>query len=423
MFYVHEKSFVFVKDRGFISISDVEIGDYILSRKTKSEDSYSVVINKEGKWIDNYIKIQANNGTRIFSESSENVLTYENEYLLKDSENINCVVIPSKNSEIFEYDRNLSELAWFLGMHTGDGTCDRKLIDTKRRNYYKYRLRVLGDNENIIMRYCEFANKKLFTNVKYKLSTKKIYKSDVWEYSVCSKTVEGFVNLYFDGCFGNKTYTGNVYSTIIKNNLWIPYISGLIDSDGTIKQSGSITICMCMYNVIECLCNILSRHGIRYHVKHNLNVRKNEKPLYNLTIYLNETISKNICDHMGHESKIKKINSGNTNKFFSISLYSVGKEIFERIIGAKFKTDNIDEYKNASAIKRLLKSRNGLLGLGGLVLYKNLDIISDEEYFEIIRREPIKEISKITESAKFISLETESGNYYAGNFGLVNVKC
>lgn len=423
MSYLHVDSFVLTRDRGFLRIKDVIVGDFILSRKTNTEDFYSEVICKYETEVDSYSRVASKNGTYINIQSSDDLLTHDEEYKSTSSNNLQNIIIPAKNLDVFNYDKNLSETGWFIGMHTGDGTCDRKRIVSKLRDYFKYRLRINGDNENIIKRYSDFINNELNSKTNYSISSRSDNKSTVWDYTKCSRDVELIVNKYFDGKFGNKTYSGVVYSYIINNNLWIPYIAGLMDADGAIKENGSLEISICMKSVIELLCNILSKSGIRYHVSRKTSVRQNETPLYRLTIYLYEEISTHICYNMGHEIKTSKIMAGDKNKFFSPYLYTIGKDVFDRIMTTKFKNQGSVEYGNAHTVKTLVKSRNGLLGLGGLVLYKNLGVISEEEYFEIIRREPIKEITTINESSNFISLETESGNYYAGNFGLMNVNC
>ena len=421
MSYLKENNFVYVKDKGRVKISDVEIGDFILSRKNNIEDFYTEVKRKDFRDSDSTIKILTKNGIYIDVDPYSNVLNYNKVYeYSNDLDNIKIAITPSKKLDLYSYDPKLSEIGWFLGAHTGDGTCDRKLIKNTKEEYYVYRLRIIGDNQTIINRYAKFLNPD--KNFKIRKVDNKNYKTDVWTYEKTAKSIKYIVDNYFDGKFGNKTYTGKVYSYISDNNLWIPYLSGLMDSDGSVKRNGTIEVSMCMKDVIDNVCHMLSKSGVRYHLLYSNNKRPNEAPMYRLTIYLNEEITKKISEHMCHEIKIDKINSGDVDKFVSPNQYQLSDEIYNKIAYTKFKNVEI-KLQSFYSIRCLTKKHPGYCGLGGLVCSKNVGVITEEEYYEIVRRENIKEIVVNDEKTKTISLITESGNFYVGNFGFLNVSC
>lgn len=123
-------------------------------------------------------------------------------------------------------------------------------------------MRVNGDNKNVIIEYGKIANSLTNSSCNTSIDTNKQYKSLVWKYIQCNKNTKLIVEDYFDNCVGEKTYNGDVYSFIEKNNLWIPYLAGLIDGDGYIKESGTIELAMCMKKVIDKLSSLLESNNI-----------------------------------------------------------------------------------------------------------------------------------------------------------------
>jgi ribonucleotide reductase alpha subunit len=428
-----ENTNVFIKDKGLMHIKDVLIGDLILSKNDKTgQVEFNTIIDKfeADVKLEEQVKITYNNGTIIETSINHPIMSIDNNgdyYYDKIIDNLNVDkfgIISHTNQNIYDYDNQLSDIGWFTGMHFGDGTADLKGYDKKT-----VRFRINGDEENCIKHYGDIVNNLTESNVNYKISSRKDYKVKVWEYNICNKNVNSICEKYLDNQIGSKVYIGKTSSFIKQNNLWMPFISGLIDSDGHINETGSIDISICMKNVIDDICSILSSNGIDFNVTKRTPKRINESIVYRLTIYLrNEIFINEILKNLHNLNKQSKLTSiiNNDNKeshylfkkdlpITSIEINNI-VELTTNYIKNNSVTNNFyNSFKYVNKTKRI--------GLAFLTSLYNNNIIDLKLYNKINERIKIKQIEYITDIKKrYIDIVVDQNhNYFAGNFGLINI--
>lgn len=431
---VEEDSKVIVKGRGVISIKDIEVGDFILSYNIQNKNNeYREVLNKfySDVAIEDKVKIQFSNGTILKTSKKHPILNIsEDGYNYKKVKEIkegDVCVKPSFNNldEIINFDKKLADIGWYIGCHIGDGSAGKSTSGVRLRN--------VGDNENVIQKYANITNFLAGSKANYKVSTRKDYRTKCWEYICNKKTVVEIIDKYFDNMIGKKTYSANVPSFVKNNNLWIPFISGLIDSDGHIKDCGSIDIAMCSKILIDEICSFLSLCGISFTSSIRLPRRENENILYRIQIHSNREILNLFKEYMCHDLKIKKIEKSICREFSHKKYLTLQEqqEILKNYDSILYPTNRYSENKlttmeiasrnNLSSIISLLRKDKNV-GIGALNTFLDYELISLDKYKEICQRVFVKNIDKDIESSKYIDLEvSRNNNFYAGNFGLINI--
>jgi len=247
---INKESFVYSENKGLTQIKNVCINDRILSKNNVGESVYTNIIDKRSAFVDNGTVIKFHCGSELSTTEDSCIQIFnrtidDNLEIIKNINAGNYCYRPNYFDKIRSFDNSLGVDGWFCGMHTGDGTSDRKLIKLKNSEHYTYRLRILGDNQNTILEYGNFVN---FLTGRYSKINSKISEftnSETWDYSKNGKDVYNIIEKYFDGNFGNKTYSGDVYSFVENKNLWIPFIAGLVDSDSYVKHPGNLRFDMC----------------------------------------------------------------------------------------------------------------------------------------------------------------------------------
>lgn len=423
---VEENTLVMIKGKGLIYIKDVEVGDLILSFNDKT---------KENEWkkitdlfisdvkLDEQIIIKYSNGTELRTSSKHPVTTLvDNEIIYKSYEeglsesDIGYKPNLDNFGDLLDFDNSLSDIAWFLGCHTGDGSLNLN-------KYNKFRFRILGDNFEIIEKYKNVCNLLTESECNVNKVDRLEYNTDVWEYTQSSNKSKDVVYKYFDCLYGNKTYNGGVYEYIINNNLWLPYIAGLIDADGHIRENGNVELTLCMKNTIEKISNILSMYGIEYHVT----LKNPKKSTHNIAYRLKITKSpsnikffEEMYKYIVHPVKKKRILDIIENNKYHSRKYFVTDFEFENIINNYNKYNNKND--NLISIIRYFK-KDKKIGLGGLVEFLNHGILSESTFDEITSRLSIIDISyDNNEPLVYYDINVEDNhNYFAGNFGLVNI--
>jgi len=420
---IEENTFVYIQDKGLTKIKDVLVGDYILSLNDKTNknefkkvtDKFISVVN-----LDEQIKIKYKNGTILRTSSKHPITTINNNEIKYISyndglSNNNIGIKPNNlNVNILNYDEELADIAWFLGAHTGDGSCDK--------NNIKFRLRINGNNKSVIEHYAKIANTLTNSNCNVNLDNKKYYKDTVWIYTQKNNSVYQIVEKYLDDKYGKKVYNGDVYSFIENNNLWIPYLAGLIDTDGHIKKNGTIDINICMSKVIDKLSCMLSANNIDLHFNEKISKRNNEKIGYRLTIYRRNNIIDKLIKYIQHDDKknlLLNTCNGYAHKNFSMTYYITDNEYIEIINKyqvIKNKSNNL--IKNISLLKKKRK-----LGIGALIDLFNNNILTIDQYNNILKRIDIIDIIKENNvKLNYYDINVENNhNYFAGNFGLINI--
>lgn len=424
---VEENSNVVTND-GIKSIKDVKKGDYVLSYNTdKNKSEFKRVVDKFATDVDinDRIIITLSNGTKLKTSKKHPILTLKEKYEFVKSSNLyvgDICIKPEKNNVVDKKTTD-SDIAWFIGAHLGDGTCGKiKSISKKSYGTYTYdklRFRMLGDNEDVVKNYENILNNLTDCNFNYKKSTQKRYKTTVWESHNTSKKLVEVCEKYLDNQIGKKVYNAIVPSYIIKNNLWIPFIAGLIDTDGYIKEGGSLVLRICAKKVIDLVSIHLSSIGISYNVSIYEDKRKNCESIWILNIHSHEeNFINDVKRYMKHNVKISKLESYNNKRPFSRKYYLTEGE--RNTILKNYDNQN-NKKGNLSAVKHLLKNDKNC-GIGTLNEFLKNDLINEKKYYEILQRLYIVNIEQDNESEKYVDIEVEdNNNFFAGNYGVINI--
>ena len=420
---VWEDTSVIVKDRGIVPIKDVNVGEYILSFNTVNhKDEWKLIKDKyyTDVKLEDQIEVEYSNGTRLKTSKRHPILYLSKEgYGYKSFNEGYSIGSTNKvvtNSE-FDYSHNENDnIAWLIGHHIGDGTIGS--TNSKHKN----RIRIIGDNKEVIEKYAEIISKITGSNSTVKESTQKRYKAKVWEYSSKNDNNHKFIEL-IDNQVGLKTYTCFIPKIIKDNNLYVPFIAGLIDADGSVdKRKGSIELSICSKILIKDISEYLSFNGQPYHITVKKSKRNNEKEIYRLIIPNRAPIVKAIREYLVHPKKIERLNIV-SNKLHSKVIELTNNEIakIEKFNGANIVDVKVRKlfYNNRANCRK----RNGKMAVPGLQLCYNLGIFTFEEYNEIISRvNTINIIDDNSQKLNYIDIEVEdNNNYYAGEYGFVNI--
>ena len=423
---VSENTNVWVRGRGLIKIKDVQIGDYIYSFNLENnKQEFNKVLNKFETFVkkENRLTYKTKNGTVLETSTLHPILIdNDNGYnWVKDADlNANSIRPISNSDFTVENSDDVygATAAWFAGAHLGDGSADYKLAADKTLTT---RLRMTGDNKKVIDFYCHAINVLGGSNAKAKRSTRKDYITEYWSVECRSKLNSKLIEKYLDNIYGNKTYFSSVPLFVQKNvnEYFIPFLAGIIDTDGHIDHTGRISITLANKNLIDQLCSILSLFGIRYTFKKRKFKAKNASTAYKLTI--SNQLNIQICKYLKHDVKKAIL----TAKPIDVKEYSTKFHLhtneYNDILLAYSKLDSDKIGSNLrSCINHLIKSNDKGLGIGFInELIKN-SLITEDVKNRIIRRQQITEKLDYTESTKFIDIEVENvNNFYAGNFGLI----
>jgi len=429
---VSEHSYVKEKNKGLIKIKDIQIGDYVLSKNIENNvDKYEKVLDKFDTVVDanNRVEIMLSNGTILHSSKLHPILIFnENGYEYVNIENLkigDVVVKPKLNGKFFDIsdDDSVNDISWFIGHHLGDGNtglCKCKTTKNYGRGEYvyeRYRFRLLSNSKECVDNYAKIHKLLSNSNINVRLSTRKHYKSDVWEYHSTIKKNKEIIENYLDSQSGNKTYSSFVPNYIKNNNTWIPFISGLIDADGYIKDGGTIEISLSNKSLIDEISSYISSIGLFYKISTYNNKRINEKRTYRILIHYDKTFFNLISKYIIHPDKLRKLieykNKTHSKKIFISEIER--NDILYNYYKVKNRGNNI------SAIISLLKKEK-ILALSG---YESLycdSIISKEKLDEIRQRIYVTEVNIDVNTENYMDIEVENNNnFYSGNFGLINI--
>ena len=434
---VEENSFVKIKDKGIIKIKDVNIGDKILSYNLEGKKSeYQTILDKYYTDVkkENQIKITLSNGFEIRTSKTHPILVLQNgkhEYKkageLKEKDV--CIIPEPQNlsfDELLKFNKKLIDIGWFIGAHTGDGSLGMVNKTWNKRLPKGLRLRILGDNESVVRNFAQICNNITGSKSQYTVSSRKIYKTKCWEYYNNTNALFSMAKKYFDNKIGQKCYDCHVFSFVEKHNLWVPYLAGLLDTDGHIRKDGKIDLCLCAKDIIYKLSSVLAGAGIRTFITVRFPRRANEKAIYRLNI-TDENFYSIISPYLRHDIKQKTLKAAiKTKRIFSLTYPLVEKEV-EQIIkeynSRKYCRNIIKNKKhtNMIAIIGLLKKYHAV-GLGGLMVFKEFGLLTQNKIEEILQRKKIKSIEEEKENLQYIDISVENNNnYYAGSRGLINI--
>ena len=418
---VHEDSFVLTEDNGFVQISDLEEGDYILS-KGETENEYNRVTDKfiGDNQKDKY-QITLQSGTTLnLLEDHRVYLPREDQYVKADELSEGDVTkVSSFDYDLTDFDDNLSDTGWFIGCHIGDGS-----VDKKTKKYQGPRFRVTGQNKNVVAEYGSILNNFVDSNRKtFEPAEREHYESEVYKYTQTVKETKTVLNKYLDGQRGSKVSEAFVPSYISENNLYLPFIGGLIDSDGWIKDNGSaICIRICAKEVVDEIAQILRSSGFSINVSerpvkeredHFIQGRNDQYEVY---IRGSSRFWKEIAPFIKHPDKKEMVENANitihSRKYFITSEWK--NKILSRYESLEWGEGN----NQLAAVIYILRKKGELADSGLNTLLEN-EIIGEKELQEIRSHRKVKNIKKVDNDDEYYDLTVEENhNFYTGNFGL-----
>jgi ribonucleoside-diphosphate reductase alpha chain len=419
----------FVSTKGGLKkMRDVKIGDEVLSYNLETRKSeFKKVLDKFDTEVNvsDRVVIQTSDGAQLHTSTKHPVLTFDAKtgtYKYVDAGKLSVgdtLIRPERGDFVSEnIPEDLAEKAWFIGHHMGDGSCD-VITRPYNKNYTAIRFRCAGDNEEVIEEYTRIFNLLSGSNSNYHVSNRKDYVSTVWEYANIANANKGIAEEYLDNQIGSKTYTGFIPSYVKKNNLYLPFFAGLFDADGWVRSGGSLDISLCAKDIIDELAVWLKSQGVRCNVGTYIPKKTNEAVMYRLTVHYNEHFMKSFVPFMKHPKKKQFLldykNVDHSSKY-SLSPCEINSicEKFEDY--KKFSGDTITTVGNS-----LRRGATSGLGEAGLVKFTEAGLISPDKFLEITQRVSIVSIEASTEE-DFYDIEVEdNNNFFAGNYGLVNI--
>lgn len=436
---VEQGTLVISKTRGPISIKEIKVGEEVLSFDIDNKTTcFKLVLDKFETKVpeEDRLLIEASSGAKLKTSNKHPVLTYVNgklDYVLASDIKVGDVLLrPSNDVLINNHSRDIADIAWFIGAHIGDGICDytkgkcTKNYSSGQKVYYypKYRFRITGDNEAVIAEYCRIHNKMVEGDSTYHKSYNKQYNTDCWEYNSACKKNEQVLNKFLDGQYGKKVYTAKTPRFIKENNLWGPYIAGLLDSDGFKREEGlNFTLSMCAPEIIDDVAAYLSSVGIpiKTSVKEPRHDRPNEATAYSVSISSCQELINLVRPYLKHTGKVKRFEEAVEYREWSRKFPLMKNEV----------DDILDKYQsmewgtrgtNLSAIICLLRKDKTGAGIGALRELSRAGLISDVKIEEIRQRVVITSIERDQHSSVYFDIEVKgTNNFFAGNFGLLNI--
>lgn len=441
---VEEGSYVITKEKGHIPIKYVEPGQHVLSFDIKSKKTvFKKIINKFYTDVleNDRVVVTFKNGARLKTSKKHPILSIDANYkyiLVGDLKVGDVGIRPPLTTCKINFpktSKNMQDMGWFIGAHIGDGSCDLHVHKQKRTHQkgttiYKsdqYRFRNTGDNKDVIDKYGLIFNKIAKKAANVHKSYRKDYSVDCWEFCSSAKSNKIVLDKYLDGQIGSKTYSAFIPKFIRKNNLFWPFLVGLIDTDGHIKDNGQcIDISICASKVIDELGCFLESQGVNVHIAIINNNRDNEHIIYRLKIKYNKSLWKYLSKNLSHKIKADRLIDREV-KPFSLKYHLTNNE-HEGIIDVYNSIDNkqtISKNKKflnllSANIGNLFRSKNKSIGVGALNSFVNANILKKEKCDEITQRVWVKSIEQDYESSKYVDIEVEgTNNFYCGHYGLI----
>lgn len=417
---IEENTKVIIKDKGIIPIKDVKIGDYILSFNIETgKDEWKLIkdwyyTNVE---LEDQILLTYENGSKLETSAKHPILSITNEgykfiNYLSGKLNHSTNKSPNKYNNLFEYnkfDESLVEIGWLIGAHIGDGSCDSN-----------YRIRFNKSDKDVVETYANRLNK--ITGSTTSVVEELKYEVNSWRYISTKKSNKEFIEKYFDNQIGDKTLTAFTPSFIKNNNLWIPYIAGLIDTDGFCLNSGRLELTLSNKNIIQDIAEWLSMNGEYFSVLYKQDNRSETfNDCYIIHIHTNTRCYKDIVKYLVNNKRICN-KTEFTNQSNSLPLIEKEQQIV-----FDYKASNIKKITDIKYYNQFLANRKNLrktqkFGISSLNLCKAVNCFMEDKYNEIISRTNIKSIEFVKEKHNYIDIVVEDNqNYYAGNFGFVNI--
>lgn len=415
---VDSQSTVCTKEKGFIPINDVEVGDYILSRTENGKTKFSEVKDKcyTSNEEEAYVDITTHRGGTIRVTSEHQVLVQHIEggkphYINAEDVDFedHFLIAPRHRKPVKNFMKD--DLAWAVGAYIGDGNSSKI--------QYGYRVRLLADSFEFVDKFKNIMNSFTGSEVEIRDSNRPHYSSRVWEYSSSVYKNKEFIDKYTDGQTNNKTYNCFVPSYIREHN-FASFIAGLVDADGYIK-SGRAVISTVSRKLAEDIAERCRVYNIDYHIGKYNSKNSNEQIIYRVTIKDDWFLSA-LADQLSTPHKSK--DCGNLGSYHSLYLpitEEESKEIVEAYERKKSLTGSTTNLlsKNIQNLKE-----EGRCGKAALFYLVSQGVVSESWVDEVQSRSWICEVS-IEEndgSRELVDISVpDTNNFYTGNGDMVCV--
>ncbi|KKN70819.1 hypothetical protein LCGC14_0427110 [marine sediment metagenome] len=418
---------VITQEYGVLNIDNVEPGMHVLSYDINYRQTvFKKVLETLKTYVapEDRVVLKYSNGTTLRTSKKHPILEVNNSghaYIKAGDICTGSINIkPNISTDVNLFERN--NLAWFIGAHMGDGSADKVVVGDDRGRYDRVRFRILGDNEDIISKYCEIHNNITGNNSNYHPSYRKSYKTACWEFSSSVVGNEELIKCVFDNQVGSKTYTGFIPQVIRGDRLWWSFLAGLIDADGTVKSGGQrIVIGICAHKIIDQLSAFLHAQGVSTHLLIRENVRPNEKPIYQLGIHYDVGLWRLISNLLVHPHKkcLLELYDGKQHSLRKPLLDTEFETIISKYESFKKDWSNYDHRLLAVNIYYLKKEKSPGIGKAFASQLVRLGIFEPNEMIHIMSRISLVSIEQDHDSELYFDIEVENtNNFYCGNFGL-----
>ena len=251
-----------------------------ISKNIKEKQKIQV-LDATGKWVDvsrvlrhkrhnKFISYQTNNGNfAIVTEDHPIILDDNSEIEAKDLK----VGMSVKEANIKQYPEEYisvpEEMAYLIGFVCGDGNTSKTEVTGRFRTMTGDQLfiELESNTNNFIIYQNDWKNRKIadvFSTLYPDYEYKTHYKN---RFSFSSQRLKMIMSNYFNLDWENASFTKTLPTNILS---WTKqskeaYICGLIDSEGSQKENGLVTIRMSSYSVITQLYDVLKSIGVDCH--------------------------------------------------------------------------------------------------------------------------------------------------------------
>src|SRR3972149_4375779 len=407
---------IYIETKGLLPISEVSIGDKILSYDLKNQKQvFRKVLNKWETFVseENRISFRTKNGTVLRSSKIHPILVDKGDYYWLENPNIGDDLVSPIGKIIADSNISKSEAmaAWFSGMHCADGSSDFKLAAD---GTYSTRLRMLSDNKSVISQYVNCIRELGGSNTQLRENKDTRYKTKCWVTESRSKGNATLVEKYLDNQYGGKAYSVRIPKFITGSLFW-PFLAGVIDGDGHIDKDGRISVGMCSSEFIDALAIILELNDIRYNVR----IRKDKRGYadsYKITIA--NTVWDKILPYLYHDLKRKILSNKKEVREYSSSYWLSPNE--QNNISDNYQWSDHRDLNLDACERHFRKSHKA--GIGMLNVFEEHNLITTDFKDRVRSRQEIIEKTDDLISQKYFDIEVEgTNNFYAGNYGLVVV--
>lgn len=375
---VSENTKVYVEGKGLVTISEVKVGDKVLSfnPETEKEEFLSVSGHWETEVADqDKIAILTESGIRLETSKKHPVLVLNKkngkyQYITSGELSAGDLLLsPSKKPYSFSQEENENDLAWFVGAYLGCGNVFPA--------NYKYNLHILAEVKEFVEKFVTIAGN--ITDFIPSLPSDNNREDSFWR---CISIIDSNKEIggnYFGGQTNKRPLSIFVPDSI--NLTTLPaFLAGLYDAAGHKKTRGNLTISSLSKALVEGIGERLAILGVSYLIKKYSQKGLNEKTIYILEIkdwdFIQEVLSHVV-------SPLKKVHLINP--------------IDARTVGLSKGT--IKGIPVKSAPRQLTK--------------KN-------QWENNLRTQVVKEIVPLTKTTRYFDIEVEkNNNFFAGNGGLV----